>query len=388
MHKLSLSYQLHSLESATKNSKSSQADEAKADPNLSNQPNTFAASRLSNPLIDMLYAVHTHGSIAAAARHLGFSYRHVWGTLKHYETSLGFALVAWEKGQSAQLTEFANKLLFAERQAQARLATAIESLHNELERCFALAFDPHTLLLGVAASHDEGLSHLRHWCAEQTQALQLDISFVGSVEAVQMLKQGKAMIGGFHTVLGNMATSNHSIKAFKPHLNPKQQCLIGFAMRSQGLMVAKGNPFKVQGIPDLTLKNLRFVNRSSGTGTRLLLDQLLQQFEVRPQDILGYETIEPSHAAVAQAICGNLADVGLGIEASARAKNLDFIPLVQEHYFLVCDYQVLENESIQLLLLYLQSAEWQNYMNKIPGYQSYFCGEVLDMSSSLRWWGS
>lgn len=385
MHKLSLSYQLHSLESGSKTNKN--LSENNSDRN-SQQSSEFASSRLSNPLIDLLYAVHTHGSIAGAARHLGFSYRHVWGSLKQYENSLGFALVAWEKGQSAQLTEFANKLLWAERQAQARLATAIESLHNELERCFAVAFDPNTVLLSLAASHDEGLSHLRHWCAQQTKSLQLDISFVGSVQAVKSLAMGQALVGGFHTVLGGNSKINTSELAFKPHFNPKQQCLIGFAMRSQGLMVAKGNPFKIQSIQDLSQSNLRFVNRATGTGTRLLLDQLLQQFQIKPEQIVGYENIEPSHAAVAQAICGNLADVGLGIEASARAKNLDFIPIIQEHYFLVCEKTALENESLQLLLQYLQSTQWQDYMNQIPGYQSYFCGEILDMASTLRWWSN
>ena len=34
----------------------------------------------------------------------------------------------------------------------------------------------------------------------------------------------------------------------------------------------------------------------------------------------------------------------------------------------------------------MQSTEWQNHINQIPGYQSYFCGEVLDMASTLRWW--
>ena len=49
--------------------------------------------------------------------------------------------VVWEKGQSARLTEFGAKLMWAERQAQARLAPQIEALRAELERSFAQAFD-------------------------------------------------------------------------------------------------------------------------------------------------------------------------------------------------------------------------------------------------------
>ena len=43
--------------------------------------------------------------------------------------------MVWEKGQPAHLTEFGGKLLWAERQAQARLAPQIEALRAELEGC-------------------------------------------------------------------------------------------------------------------------------------------------------------------------------------------------------------------------------------------------------------
>jgi putative molybdopterin biosynthesis protein len=65
----------------------------------------------------------------------------VWGALKRWEDQLGGELVTWGKGQSAQLSEFGTKLLWAERQAQARLAPQIAALHADLERAFAVAFD-------------------------------------------------------------------------------------------------------------------------------------------------------------------------------------------------------------------------------------------------------
>ena len=82
-----------------------------------------------NPLIDLLQAVSTHGSISGAARALGLSYRHVWGELKRWEQELGNELLIWEKGQAARLTEFGSKLMWAEGQAQARLAPQIGRAH-------------------------------------------------------------------------------------------------------------------------------------------------------------------------------------------------------------------------------------------------------------------
>ena len=72
-------------------------------------------SPLRNPLMDMLQAVRATGSIAGAARVLDLSYRHVWGELKRWEQVLGQPLILWEKGQAARLSEFADKLLWAER---------------------------------------------------------------------------------------------------------------------------------------------------------------------------------------------------------------------------------------------------------------------------------
>ena len=85
---------------------------------------------MRNPLIDLLQAVSIQGSISGGARALGLSYRHVWGELKRWENELGNELLVWEKGQSARLTEFASKLMWAERQAQARLAPQIEALRS------------------------------------------------------------------------------------------------------------------------------------------------------------------------------------------------------------------------------------------------------------------
>src|SRR5678816_1093364 len=88
---------------------------------------------LHHPLMAMLEAVHDTGSISAAARRLGQSYRHVWGELKRWEVELGHALVVWAKGQPATLSPFGAKLLWAERRALARLAPELESLRGELE---------------------------------------------------------------------------------------------------------------------------------------------------------------------------------------------------------------------------------------------------------------
>src|SRR5512146_2396096 len=144
---------------------------------------------IRNALVDTLHAVREEGSIAAAAKRLDLSYRHVWGELKRWEGQLGQSLIVWEKGQPARLTEFGDKLLWAERQAQARLAPQIAALHADLERAFAVAFDDGAHVLTLFASHDDALAALREHAAANAR-LYLDIRFCGSVDAIAALNEG------------------------------------------------------------------------------------------------------------------------------------------------------------------------------------------------------
>jgi putative molybdopterin biosynthesis protein len=342
------------------------------------------AGALRNALMDLLNAVREEGSISAAAKALDLSYRHVWGELKRWEIELGHILIVWEKGQPARLSEFGDKLLWAERQAQARLAPQIEALHADLERAFAVAFDDAAHVLTLFASHDDALPALREHAAS-TARLHLDIRFCGSVDAISALNEGRCVMAGFHTPRpagrGTLAQ-----RTYQPLLQPGRHKLIGFAQRSQGLMVAPGNPLQLAGLADLARIGARFVNRALGTGTRVLLDELLVQLKMNPADLNGYGDSEPSHAAVAQAVASGAVDAGLGIEAAARSRGLDFVPLVQEDYYLVCLKAALEQEPVLALLEVLRSRVWQARVAALPGYQPEHCGEILSLRARLPWW--
>ncbi len=341
-------------------------------------------AQVRNPLMDLLNAVSTQGSISAGARALGLSYRHVWGELKRWEAELGNELIVWEKGQSAKLTEFGSKLMWAERQAQARLSPQIEALRAELERAFAVAFDPDAHVVTLHASHDDALAALREQVRDPA-ALHLDIRFCGSVDAIRALNEGRCTLAGFHT-LQNPQRGSLAEQVYKPLLKTGLHKIIGFAQRTQGLMVAQGNPLRLHSLEDVASKNARFINRALGSGTRLVLDELLQQAGIAAKQLQGYEQVESSHTAVAHAIASGQAQVGLGIEVAAQAQGLYFIPLVQENYHLVCLKTALEQDAIVALRNELKSAAWQDKLRSLAGYTPAQCGEVLSLRAVLPWW--
>lgn len=338
-----------------------------------------------NPLIDLLQAVSANGSISAGARALGLSYRHVWGELKRWEQELGSELLVWEKGQSARLTEFGAKLMWAEAQAQARLAPQIEALRSELERAFAVAFDPQAHVVTLYASHDHALGALREFALTEQAQLHLDVRFCGSVDAIRALNEGRCVMAGFHT-LQNPQPGSVAEKIYKPLLKPGLHKIIGFASRTQGLMVAAGNPLQLHSLHAVQQSGARFVNRPLGTGTRVVLDELLAQAGLNATDFPGYAHSEPSHNAMAHAIAAGSADVGLGIAVAAHAHGLDFVPLLEESYHLVCLKSALDDPAIVALRVALKSPAWQARLSALAGYSPWHSGEVQSLRRVLPWW--
>lgn len=340
---------------------------------------------IRNPLMDMLHAVRAQGSISKASKAVELSYRHVWGSLKEWEKTLGRELIVWDKGQRARLTEFGEKLLWAERQAQARLAPQIEALRGDIERAFSMAFDDNAHVLTLYASHDAALSKLREQTSQR--GLHLDIRFMGSVDAIAALNAGRCMMAGFHT-LDQPSQQSESARAYRNLLKPGLHKLIGFAHRTQGLIVAKNNPLQITCLADLKNPGIRYVNRANGTGTRVLFDELLAQAGLTSADLNGYASQEPSHTAVAQAVASNAADAGLGIAAAAHDKGLAFVPLTEERYHLVCLKSELPSPQVQALLAELQADSWQGTLQALPGYSDAQAqsGKVLSLSAVLPWW--
>lgn len=278
----------------------------------------------------------------------------------------------------------------------ARLGPQMENLRAELERAFALAFEdrqaPSSELLTLYASHDHALNVLQEVAAGMVPGkttaragLHLDIRFTGSVDAIRALNEGRCEVAAFHTQ-PFAAAGSLSARTYRPLLKPGTHKIIGFARRAQGLMVAPGNPLRLHGLRDVIATQARFVNRSRGTGTRLLLDELLAQGNLAAGELQGYNRDEASHAAVAQAVAAGEADVGLGTLYAARDYGLGFVPLTDERYLLVSLKSALEQPAMQKLLALLRSRAWQDTLNSLPGYATDHCGEVAAMKRLLPWW--
>jgi len=343
-------------------------------------------SHLRNPFFETLAHIRAEGSIAGAARRSRVSYRHLWGYLKEQEARLGRVLVTWEKGRPARLTEFAEKLLWAETRIRARLAPQIDNLATEIGRELTVAFNDRIPIATCCASHDLALPRLKQIC-ESEHGLLVDLRFEGSLVALAALRGGRYDFAGIHLPLSRPDLARRGSRlqrAFGPLLRLGREKLIRVSSRTQGLYVARGNPLGLRGVDDLP--SARFANRPAGTGTRALLDELLAVARVDPSRIPGYEHEESTHLAVAAAVAAGVADAGFGIQAAASAQGVDFVPLVVEDYFLVCEKPTLATPQAEMLIAALRSGAWRAALAAMPGYDGSESGEVTSLRRTLPWY--
>lgn len=347
-------------------------------------PASQRGADIDNPLFDLLSALQEHGSISAAARVQNSSYRHVWGALKQWESVLDAGLVHWGQGQRSRLTPFAQRLLWAERQARVRMTPHVEALRAELARVFALADDATLQVLEIFASHDLGLPRLQA-LAEECDGLHIGLRFAGSQEALRALHAGRCRVAGFH-VAQHAPRNSVMARALRPLLQPGEHQLIGSHSRRQGWIWRLGET-RPDSVAALQSGRWRFVARQPASGTRLLTDHLLEQSGLCPEQVPGYTTcIEDTHVAVAAAIASGVADVGIGIEAAATQAGLAFSPLVDENYYLLCHKDDLETPPLRALCARLASPAWAEALRSLPGYAVHQPGEILSLTEALPWW--
>jgi len=214
----------------------------------------------------------------------------------------------------------------------------------------------HDLVLDVAAAE------LRTRNPENT----LTSSAVGSLGGLTALRDGLCHIAGAHLL--DEATGTYNLPFVERIFADRDVAVVRLTHRDQGLIVQPDNPLTIASLEDLTRREVRYVNRQRGAGTRVLLDYELAQREISPDAINGYGREEYSHLALAAAISGETADCGMGILAAARAFNLGFIPITSEPFDLVLATSSLEDPTLAPFLALLSDTTFRQAVMDLGGY--------------------
>lgn len=227
----------------------------------------------------------------------------------------------------------------------------------------------------VVGSHDNTLDVLADQIRFGHKTLTLSSSHVGSMGGLMAIKKGVCHVAGSHLL--DTQDGSYNISYLKKHLPDVRVKLVNLVLRDQGLIVPPGNPKAINGIEDLSRKDITFINRQAGSGTRILLDFRLTQLGIDPSGVNGYENEEFTHMSVAVAVLSGAVDVGLGIYAAAKALNLDFIPVVTEQYDLIIPEIFYESENIRILLDTINSADFKKRVQALGGYGTEKTGQII-----------
>lgn len=199
--------------------------------------------------------------------------------------------------------------------------------------------------------------------------------YTGSLNSLISMYQNQCDLVSMHLFDGDTGTYN--IPYVKKILTGFPFIVINFLSRWAGLYVQNGNPKNITGWTDLYRDDVKIVNREKGSGARILLDEQLRIHGIRSKDVNGYQVEETSHLTVASAIAAETADVGVGIEKTAKIANVDFIPLIKERYDLVLLKSDENKEIIEKIKEILKSDEIKQDIHSMGDYDITETGKVM-----------
>jgi len=227
----------------------------------------------------------------------------------------------------------------------------------------------------VSGSHDFLIDAVSDIMKRKHSKYSLSSSHVGSMGGVMAIKRGEAHMAGIHLLDEN--TGEYNTPYVRKYFSDRNIALIKCVRRSQGLLVANGNPKGIKCLSDLSDKSVKYVNRQKGSGTRVLFDFLLKKEGIDPQSIEGYDRESFTHISVATLIASNSADAGLGVYTAAKVYGLDFIPICDEEYDFIVPEEFLNLDRITFFIDILKSAEFRRALDFMGGYSVCDPGEIV-----------
>lgn len=346
--------------------------------NLSIIPNwrleDLEGQNLHAKFLPLLAAIQAKRKLTQAAERCGLSYRHAWNILREADAFFGQPVTNMERGRGASLTELGRVLLQANQRIEARLHTQMETLAMELNAEVHRVLADQISVLSIHASHGYAVALI----PKHLSAYQAELHYHGPDDALRALNTNGCKIAGFNLPMHHRVPELQ--QRYERLLSPDKIHIVSFIKRQQGIMVAPESGLSLSSLDDLTLPELRFINRQPRSGTRELLDHLLNDAGIQQDQIRGYDNHEYTHSAVAAHVATGMAEASFGVEAAAARFDLDFTPITEDRYFWAYRAESENDPEIRAFIEMLHQPELQAEVNQLPGYQCDRSGELLNVA--------
>ena len=235
----------------------------------------------------------------------------------------------------------------------------------------------------ITGSHDPAIDLLVSEVNRRQDGVTMLAASVGSTRGIEMLSEGVADMAGIHIL--DTKSNDYNLPWLEKHTSGLKPVVVHFAMRSQGLIVARENPLGISGIEDLcssgpedmSAGGLRFINRQTGSGTRLLFDHLVAGAGLDPASIDVSAGEVATHTEVAQAVRAGRVDVGMGVKSAAVAAGLDFVHLAEESFDIAVSRRNFYSEPVQKCFEVVRSQEFRENVAAMGGYDMKDSGTII-----------
>ncbi|MEI8132667.1 MAG: substrate-binding domain-containing protein, partial [Leptolinea sp.] len=232
-------------------------------------------------------------------------------------------------------------------------------------------------IIRFSGSHDLLVTWMAGHMPEIVSGAELQLNFTGSLGGLMALAENQANIAGCH--LWDAESNTYNLPYIAKLFPGQPMTIVRLATRRIGLITAPGNPKNIHQIEDLVNPSVRFVNRQTGSGTRVWLDTIIHQKQIDSSRIVGFKDEKMTHSDVARTIAEGNADVGIGLELAAAAFNLTFLSLAEEPYDLVTYASRAHQEPLLTLFNWIRSDDIKQLSSMLPGYDFQHSGEQINL---------
>jgi len=227
----------------------------------------------------------------------------------------------------------------------------------------------------ASGSNDPILDMLQTYLKKSYPEFYIFSANTGSTEGLKALNMGYTDIAWSH--LFDPKSGEYNIPFLSTYLPNLKPVVVNLFHRDLGFITAARNPLEIRGFEDLAGKEIRFINRQKGSGTRVLLDHHLKRLRIPSSKINGYEREVYTHFEVGLSILSKEANVGIVTSAVSKLLGLPFIPIKRESFDMLLDQSTFFEKGVQALIEILNAKEFRDRVERLGNYDFQDSGKIL-----------
>ncbi len=198
----------------------------------------------------------------------------------------------------------------------------------------------------------------------QKRGFSTKVLHVGSLAGVEAAKRGECDVAGAHlldaeTGIYNQAWVNDQVKLVAGYRREQ-----GLVFRNDDARFSSDRDYRDNIAAALVDSGCMMVNRNRGSGTRVIVDQVLNG--ATPP---GWAVETRSHNAVCASVRQQRADYGVAIRSVANEYGLGFAPICDEEYEFIIPRNRLDSTAVQTFMSLLAAEEIQQQL-RVMGFRT------------------